>query len=111
MRKLFFNNFVPNQMWFSPKEAGNIIGKSDQFIRNEFVRKKIFGHIFNGKRDNNNVSRNSYMISRESLILYLSATANYTPNDFVDSFIGILKVKPTSLVLEIKEKIDKILGV
>ena len=111
MKKLFFSNFVPNQMWFSPKEAGTIIGKSDQFIRNEFVRKKIFGHIFNGNNNSEHAARNSYLISRESLLLYLSSTANYTPTDFIDTFVEILKQKPISLLMELKVKIDKILGI
>ena len=111
MKKVFFNNFIPNQMWFSPKEVGTIIGKSDQFVRNECVRKKLFGHIFNGNNITEQSRRNSYMISREALLLYLSMTANYTPADFIDIFIEILRKKPTSLVLDIKEKIDKILGV
>ena len=32
-----FASLVPeNQEWFSPKEAGNIIGRSDQFVRDSF---------------------------------------------------------------------------
>ena len=44
----FSSLFPKGQEWFSPKEAGYIIGRSDQFVRNSFYSGKIFGHLSNG---------------------------------------------------------------
>lgn len=48
MAEHFAYLFPKGREWFSPKEAGELIGRSDQFVRNSFYSGKIFGHLSNG---------------------------------------------------------------
>lgn len=78
-----FEFLLPNrQEWFSPKEVAAIIGKSDQFVRDSFDNQKILGHCCNARAKKGKEQRKSYQIHRESIILYLLETANYTQEDF-----------------------------
>jgi hypothetical protein len=49
---------VPDKEWFSPKEMADIIGKTDQYIRDAFDNQKIFGHISNARSPRGQEKRN-----------------------------------------------------
>lgn len=86
----FSSLFPKGQEWFSPKEAGYIIGRSDQFVRNSFYSGKIFGHLSNGlaKRDE---EKKTYMrVHRDAIVLFLMESANYTPESFMQELESVI---------------------
>lgn len=76
--------------WYSPKEVGALVGRSDQYIRNLFENQKILGHLSNGRADKGCEKRRTYQIHRDCVILYLLETANYEPVDFMDRLVELL---------------------
>ncbi|MDR1401674.1 MAG: hypothetical protein LBI81_01800 [Puniceicoccales bacterium] len=106
-----FSFLLPtSQKWFSPKEMAAIIGKTDQYVRNAFDNQKILGHLLNGSAPKGSEKRRTYMISRESILLFLFETANFSPEDFLDRLHEILANRSISQLLKIKQKIDSIVG-
>jgi hypothetical protein len=99
-----------SQQWFSPKEMAAIIGKTDQYVRNAFDNQKILGHLLNGSAPKGEEKRKTYMISRESILLFLFETANFSPEDFLDRLHEILSNRSIAQLLKIKQKIDTIVG-
>lgn len=82
--------FPEGQVWFSPKEVGDIIGRSDQFVRNSFHTGKIMGHQSNGAAAIGEEKRTYMRVHRKMLILYLLETANYTSEMFLERLSEIL---------------------
>ena len=82
--------FPKGQQWFSPKEAGNIIGRSDQFVRNSFYSGKIFGHLSNGIAPKGEEKKTYLRVHKDAIILYLLESANYTPESFMESLEDLL---------------------
>lgn len=109
MESHFFENIVPQQEWFSAKEVGKIIGKTDQFVRDSFVNQKILGHCSNGRSLPSKEKHRSYRISREAILIYLLETANYTPSDFIEKIFNIIKDKPNSLLIDLYRKIENLI--
>ncbi|MDR1413410.1 MAG: hypothetical protein LBI56_00515 [Puniceicoccales bacterium] len=106
-----FSFLLPaSQKWFSPKEMAAIIGKTDQYVRNAFDNQKILGHLLNGSAPKGLEKRRTYMISRESVLLFLFETANFSPDDFLDRLHEILANRSLAQLLKIKHKIDSIVG-
>ncbi|MDR1432812.1 MAG: hypothetical protein LBI61_00530 [Puniceicoccales bacterium] len=87
-----------------------IIGKTDQYVRNAFDNQKILGHLLNGSAPKGEEKRQTYMISRESILLFLFETANFSPEDFLERLHEILANRSISQLLKIKQKIDSIVG-
>ncbi|MDR2778717.1 MAG: hypothetical protein LBB16_00295 [Puniceicoccales bacterium] len=105
-----FSFLLPaSQQWFSPKEMAAIIGKTDQYVRNAFDNQKILGHLLNGSAPKGTEKRRTYMISRESILLFLFETANFSPEDFTDRLGEILKNRSVSQLLKIQRQIDSII--
>ena len=77
--------------WYSPKEVGALLGRSDQYVRNLFESRKILGHQINGRADKDCEKRHTYQVHRDCVILYLLETANYEPEDFMDRMVEILQ--------------------
>ena len=66
----YFSSLIPaGQDWFSPKEAGNIIGRSDQFVRDCFNTGKIMGHTSNGIAKKGE-EKKTYLPNAENTSLY-----------------------------------------
>ncbi len=87
----YFSSLIPKgQDWFSPKEAGNIIGRSDQFIRDSFSSGKILGHTSNGVAKKGAEKKNYLRVHRDAIVLYLLESANYTTESFIKSIETIL---------------------
>jgi hypothetical protein len=102
-----FSSLLPEgQEWFSPKEAGNIIGRSDQFIRDSFSTGKIMGHTSNGIAPKGEEKKSYLRVHRDAIIMYLLESANYTPESFMESLESIL-VKRSDYQLLRLEKIIK----
>ena len=81
-----FDDIIPpGQTWFSPKEAGEIIGRSDQFVRNSMHSGRILGHAANGVAAKGEEKRVYMRIHKKMLKLYLLETANYTSSMFLES--------------------------
>ena len=81
-----FDGLLPrNQEWFTPKEVGRIIGRSDQFVRNCLHTGRIFGHVLNGSTRKGEEKRIYMTIHKTMLKLYLIETANYTSDMFLES--------------------------
>ena len=99
----------PAKRWFSPKEMAAVIGTTDQYVRNAFDNQKILGHTLNGAPKGTE-KRKMYMISRESVLLFLFETANFSPEDFLDRLNYILTNRSISQLLKIQQSIDRIVG-
>jgi len=78
------------QEWFSPKEAGNIIGRSDQFVRNSFYSGKIFGHLSNGLAKKGEEKKTYLRVHRDAIAIFLLESANYTPESFMESLESLV---------------------
>jgi hypothetical protein len=100
---------VPDKEWFSPKEMADIIGKTDQYIRDAFDNQKIFGHASNGRSPRGQEKRKSYQIHRDGVILYLLETANYSSEDFTERIIELIRSKPETVLKKIKSTVDNLL--
>ncbi len=67
---------IKGKEWYSPKEMGAVVGRSDQYIRNLFDNQKILGHQFNGRAGKGSEKRHTYQVHRDCVVLYLLETAN-----------------------------------
>lgn len=86
-----FAHLLPKgQDWFSPKEVGAIIGRSDQFVRNCFYSGKILGHQSNGIALKGEERKTYMRVHRDALVLFLLETANYTPESFMENLESLL---------------------
>ncbi|MGF1485430.1 MAG: hypothetical protein ACFBZ8_13820 [Opitutales bacterium] len=83
-RAPFATYLTGDQEWYTPKEVAAILGKTDQYVRDCFLNQKILGHTTNGRTPRGQERRQRYQIHRDSVLLYLCETANYTPEDYVD---------------------------
>lgn len=102
--------FTTKQEWFSPKEVGYMIGRSDQYVRDAFDNQKIKGHMFSGKSKNGKEARKSYQIHKDAVLLYLVETANYDPPDFIKCIKNLLKNRSKQQLCDVKECIDTLLA-
>lgn len=82
--------FPTKQDWFSPKEVGEIIGRSDQFVRNSFHSGKIMGHQCNAFAAKGEEKRMYMLIHKTMLQLYLLETANYTSELFMERLLDVI---------------------
>jgi hypothetical protein len=108
-RNQFFSFMVPDKEWFSPKEMANIIGKTDQYIRDAFDNQKIFGHTSNGRSPRGLEKRKTYQIHRDGVLLYLLETANYSSEDFTERIVDLIRSKPDAVLKKIKSMVDNLL--
>ena len=86
----FSSLFPEGQEWFSPKEAGYIIGRSDQFVRNSFYSGKIFGHLSNGLAKRGEEKKTYMRVHRDAIVLFLLESANYTPESFMQKLESVI---------------------
>ena len=106
-----FDSMMPmHQRWFSPKEVAAIIGKTDQYVRNAFDNQKILGHVHNGSAPRGAEKKKTYMISREGVLLFLLETANFSPVDFIDRLVDILRNRSISQLLKIQQKLELLIN-
>ncbi|MBO6102245.1 MAG: hypothetical protein J6P03_03215 [Opitutales bacterium] len=82
--------FPKGKYWFSPKEVGEIIGRSDQFVRNIFHSGKILGHHENGSKGRGEEKRVYMRIHKRMVMLYLLETANYDGDYFLEILKGVV---------------------
>lgn len=105
-----FEFLLPSKKtWFSPKEMAEVIGKTSQYVRDAFDNQKILGHSSNGRSSIGREQRRHYLILRENVLLFLLETANYDPEDFMDRVGEILSNRTPSQLLQLQEKIGKII--
>lgn len=84
--------FPKNKVWFTPREVGEIIGRSDQFVRNSFHSGAIMGHQATGAICREGEERKVYMrVHKKMLVLYLLETANYTSDMFIERIKYLLR--------------------
>ena len=62
---------IEGKQWYSPKEMGSVVGRSDQYIRNLFDNQKVLGHQINGRAGKGCEKRRAYQVHRDCVILYL----------------------------------------
>ncbi len=87
----YFSGLLPaNQEWFSPKEIGAIIGRSDQYVRDSFYSGKIFGHQSNGLSKKGFEKKSYLRVHRNAVALYLAQSANYSSDDLIDALVQII---------------------
>lgn len=98
--------FPKGKDWFSPREVGDIIGCSDQYIRNSVYSGKIMAHIVSKDPENNTDNKSYIRIHKQSVLMYLMETANYTSDSFVEKLHKILSKRSDFELLRI-EKIVK----
>lgn len=101
-----FASLVPeNQEWFSPKEAGNIIGRSDQFVRDSFNTGKIMGHTSNGIAPKGEEKKSYLRVHRDAIIMYLLESANYAPDSFMENLESIVARRSDYQLLRLEKVI------
>ena len=107
-----FASLVPeNQEWFSPKEAGELIGRSDQFVRNSFYSGKIFGHLSNGLAKRGEEKKTYLRVNKDAIILYLLESANYSPESFMQSLESLILRRSDYQLLRLEKLIkEKLYG-
>ncbi|MBE6413057.1 MAG: hypothetical protein E7035_00715 [Verrucomicrobiaceae bacterium] len=87
----YFSGLLPEgQDWFSPKEIGAIIGRSDQYVRNTFYSGKIFGHLSNGLAKKGFEKKTYLRVHRSAIALYLAQSANYSTDDLIEALSQII---------------------
>ena len=87
----YFSGLLPaGQEWFSPKEIGAIIGRSDQYVRNTFYSGKIFGHQSNGLAKKGFEKKSYLRVHRNAIALYLVQSANYSSEDMMNVLVDII---------------------
>lgn len=67
-----------------------VIGRTDQYVRDCFDNGRILGHTLSG-RSKGAEKRRSFQIHRDAVLLFLLETANYTPADFADHITHLLR--------------------
>jgi hypothetical protein len=83
----FFEQLLPDdRLWYTVKEVAVILGRSPQYVRDCFENQKLLGHICNAKAMRGSEQRYSYLIPRQSLILFLMETANYGAGEFLKRY-------------------------
>ncbi len=93
--------------WYSPKEVGAMVGRSDQFIRDLFDNQKILGHQANGRAGRGRAQRYNYQIHRDGVILYLMETANYEAADFIERLGEVFRRRSMTQLSRIRELLDE----
>jgi len=99
----FASLFPSGKEWFSPKEAGSIIGRSDQFVRDSFYSGKIFGHLSNGMAPKGEEKKTYLRVHRDAIVLYLIESANYTPESFMENLESVLMKRSDYQLLRLEK--------
>lgn len=74
-------------------EVGDAIGRSTQSVRELIEQGRLEAH-----QDSAYGSRNSNLVTRRSVVLYLAETANYDPAYFIIRLESVIKkLKPSAL--------------
>ena len=111
MAEHFAYLFPKGREWFSPKEAGELIGRSDQFVRNSFYSGKIFGHLSNGLAKRGEEKKTYLRVNKDAIILYLLESANYSPESFMQSLESLILRRSDYQLLRLEKLIkDKLYG-
>lgn len=84
---------IDGKQWYTPKEMAQVIGRTDQYVRDCFDNGRILGHTLSG-RGKGEEKRRSFQIHRDAVLLFLIETANYTPADFADRLAELLRTCP-----------------
>ena len=103
----FAELFPKGQMWFSPKEAGAIIGRSDQFVRDSFHSGKIFGHLSNGQSKYGNEKKTYLRVHRDAIVLFLMESANYTTEEFMQKLEAVIMSRSDYHLLRLEKLIKE----
>ncbi len=92
--KKHFDFLLPrNRELFSPKAVAAIIGRSRNFVRKAFENQKIMGHVANSSAKRDEEKRQSYLIHRDYLLIYLPQTACHPLNNFKDQLFEVDDLK------------------
>ncbi len=87
----YFSGLLPKgQDWFSPKEIGAIIGRSDQYVRDTFYSGKILGHLSNGLAKKGKEKKSYLRVHRDAVALYLAQSANYSSDELISALSEII---------------------
>jgi len=107
----FEHLFPKGQEWFSPKEAGFIIGRSDQFVRNCFYTGKIMGHLSNGIAEKGEEKKTYMRVHKSALMIYLLESANYTPDYYLEKLEMLIAERTDYQLLRLEKFIkDRLYG-
>ncbi len=102
----FESMFPKHQQWFSPKEAGNLLGRSDQYVRNCFYTGKIMGHVSNGIAEKGEEKKAYIRLHKEALKMHLLETANYSPDYFLEQIEALLAERTDYQLLRLEKFIQ-----
>lgn len=100
--ELLFEN---GKVWYSSKEAAQILGMSVQFVRDAFESQELMGQEV-ASRGVDGIRRTK-LIHRDCLLVYLMQTANYTPRDFLDKMKRLLIRRPVNEQQELRVWLEK----
>lgn len=89
-----FSHLLPaGKLWYTPKEMAQVIGRTDQYVRDCFDNGRILGHTLSGRKKGSE-KRRSFQIHRDCVLLFLMETANYTPQDYLEHLLSLLRNRP-----------------
>ena len=104
----FFDFIVPRaKSWYSPKEVAAILGRSENFIRAAFENEKLLGHSANARAARGEEQRQSTLVHRDGVVLYLAETANYTPEDFLERVCALVENRALDELLVVQEVVRR----
>lgn len=88
----YFNTLPNNKEWFNIRETALFCGLSPQTIRNAINEGKIYAHKYLFRKKNRMaMPRKVYRVSRQSILLCLLKSANYTSSDVLKSLNEVIK--------------------
>lgn len=91
--------------WYTPRDVGEILGVSDQFVRNAIKQAELFA--YNESNDNN--KRCHRRVHKQGLLMYLMKTANHTTTEFQNAVLAIIERFSIKQLQALKGKIDTII--
>jgi len=79
----------PGKEWYTPPEIAPLVGRTPQYIRNAIGAGVIQGHC-----SRPGSTRQSHVVHRDALLLYLRQTALYEPEDFLHELAQVIDKLP-----------------
>jgi hypothetical protein len=92
-----FDFLLPAKTFLRTSDVAKALGVTDTSVNNAFDAGRICGHQFNFRGE---LARNAKRIPRDAAIIYLAASANYTPAERLERVCEVLAtMHPRELAL------------
>lgn len=104
---LFATLLPPRQQWFTPREAAELLGCSNQYIRECLEDQRILGYMVRKPRGLSRTGRANYRIHRDGLLLYLLESANHTTADYAERLQELLQRCPPDILPRLQSAVSR----